>query len=302
MHTMKWLSALLLTFVLTNMAQAQSNMAQAQCSRQSLRIAIIPATNKPLDVLRHEYQPLLTRLNDALGIPVDLVSTSSSYESVIDAVVSGGVDIAWLGPASYIMAHQRDPRIEPFASLTINPGYFTPAGHDYRSLLLTRRGTATDITALRGKQLALSDPASTSGSVVPNVEFSAKIGQPLTQFFGAVVYAGSHEKSLEALLDGRVDAAFVASVEVDAYLRKGRINRDTFSVLWRSAPIYYSPYVFSGSLCPELKAQVRNAMLTDPQGLAAFLNAQDASGIVAASHAQYAPLQRMLQQSQKPAR
>lgn len=289
MRAMKWLTALWLTLL-------WPSLAHAQCSQQSLRIAIIPNTNKSLEVLQREYQPLLSLLQRALEMPVDLVPASNSYESVVDAIVSGGVDIAWLGPASYIMAHRRDPRIEPFASLTISPGYFTPAGHHYQSLLLTRRSTFTTIQALHGTQIALSDPASTSGSMVPNVEFSAKTGMPLTDFFSSVVYAGSHDKALDKLLEGKVQAAFVASVEVDAYLRAGRISHDTFDVLWRSQPIYYSPYVFSGSLCPALKERVRFAMLNSPQELSSFLNYQDATGLVPASHAEYESLQRMLQQ------
>lgn len=293
MRAVRFLAVLLMTLALTS-------QAQAQCAQRSLRIAVIPNTTKPLDVLRREYQPLLERLSSVLKMPVDLVPTFSSYESVIDAVVSGGVDIAWLGPASYMMARQRDSRIEPFASLTISPGFFTPAGHHYQSLLLVRHGKISSAEALRGKQVALSDPASTSGSVVPNVEFSAQAGMPLTQFFSSVVYAGSHSKSLDTLIDGRVDAAFVASVEVDAYLNSGRITRDTFDVLWRSAPIYYSPYVFSGDLCPELKEQVRGAMLNNQEGLAAFFDAQEASGLVPANHAEYEPLLRMMQKAPAP--
>ena len=289
MLAMKWLTALLLSSLLPS-------LANAQCAQQSLRIAVIPNTNKPLDVMQREYQPLLSLLQTELNLPVELVPASTSYESVVDAVVSGGVDIAWLGPASYIMAHRRDPRVEPFASLTISPGYFTPAGHHYQSLLLTRRGTFGHIKDLRGTQIALSDPASTSGSMVPNVEFSAHIGVPLTGFFSSVVYAGSHDKSLDKLLEGKVQAAFVASVEVDAYLRNGRINQDTFDVLWRSRPIYYSPYVFSGSLCPALKERVRFAMLNNQKTLSAFLDNQDATGLVPASHAEYESLQRMLEQ------
>lgn len=285
MRTIKLLTGLLLAISLT--AQVQ-----AKCSQQSLRIGVIP--KKSMQMLMNEHKPLLDRLSAAVGMPVEIVP-ASSYESVVDAVVSGGVDIAWLGPASYVLAQQRDPRIEPFASLTINKGYFTPAGHHYQALLLARRETASDLAGLRGKRGALTDPASTSGSVVPNAAFSEQLGIPLSAFFGAVVYTGSHDKSLDALLDGRVDAAFVASVRADEYLNSGKIQRDTLSVLWRSDNIYYDPYVFNGSLCPELKARVRRAMLTDQAGLAAFLASQDASGIAPVSHAEYAPLIRMMQ-------
>lgn len=285
MRAMRWLSTALCVCLL-------APIANAHCPQQSLHIAVIP--KKDMDVIQREYQPLLDRLSAALKMPVQLVP-SSSYEGVVDAIVSGGVDMAWLGPAAYIMAHQRDPRIEPFASLTISHGYFTPAGHHYQALLLARRDSGESVEALRGKRVALSDPASTSGSVVPDAQFSARVGLPLSKFFSSVVYSGSHDKSLDALLENRVDAAFVASVRADAYLNSGRIERDTFRVLWRSEPIYYDPYVFSGSLCAPLKKRIRSAMLDDQQGLSGFLRSQDASGIVPVSHTQYESLLRIMQ-------
>ncbi|MEE1925147.1 phosphate/phosphite/phosphonate ABC transporter substrate-binding protein [Pseudomonas sp. 148P] len=266
--------------------------AAAECRQPALRIAVIP--KKSMEVLMQDYQPLLERLHKALGVPVSIVP-ASSYESVVDAVVSGGVDVAWLGPAAYVLAQQRDPSIEPFAVLAIRKGYFTPAGHHYQALLLARRGVAEDLESLRGTRVALSDPASTSGSVVPNVEFAARVGQPLARFFGSVAYSGSHDKSLDALLEGRVDAAFVASVRADAYLNSGRIARDTFNVLWRSERIYYDPYVFRGNLCAGYKARIRAAMLENQEGLAAFLASQDASAIAPVGRAEYAPLVRMME-------
>jgi phosphonate transport system substrate-binding protein len=264
----------------------------AQCTQKSLRMAVIP--KKSMDELLREYQPLTDLLSTALAMPVEIVP-SSSYESVVDAIVSGGVDIAWLGPASYVLAYQRDPRIEPFASLTISQGHFTAAGHHYQALLLARSDVATDIEALRHKRVALSDPASTSGSVVPNAEFSARVSQPLSRFFGSVVYSGSHDKSLDAVLERKVEAAFVASVRADAYLNSGKIKRDTLKVLWRSQPIYYDPYVFSGTLCAALKQRVRDAMLHNQEQLAGFLDSQHASGIAPVGYAEYAPLLRMMQ-------
>lgn len=265
---------------------------QADCNQQSLRIAVIP--KKSMDELLKEQRPLIERLRKATGIAVEIVP-SSSYESVVDAIVSGGVDIAWLGPASYMLAHQRDPRIEPFASLTISDGYFTPAGHHYQALLLARSKVAGTVEALRGKRVVLTDPASTSGNLVPNAEFSAAVGEPLAQFFGSVAFSGSHDKSLDALLADKADAVFVSSVRADEYLSRGLMGRDTFKVLWRSEPIYYDPFVFSGTLCPRLKERVRHAMLNDQQGLSEFLDSQEASGIVPVSHAEYAPLLRVME-------
>lgn len=292
MRAVKTFTAALACLLLSAIFLADSVEAQCNYHQKSLRVAVIP--KKSMDALLYEQKPLLDRLSAATGLPVEVVP-SSSYESVVDAIVSGGVDIAWLGPASYVLAHQRDPRIEPFASLTIATSFFTPAGHHYLALLLARPDAASDLNGLKGKRVILTDPASTSGSVIPNAEFSEAVGMPLAHFFGSMAYSGSHDKSLDALINRKADAAFVSSVRADEYLSNGLIQRDTFKVLWRSTPIYYDPFVFSGSLCPRLKTKVRAAMLNDQQGLTSFLDSQKASGFVPVSHAEYAPLLRRMQ-------
>ncbi|WDY55568.1 phosphate/phosphite/phosphonate ABC transporter substrate-binding protein [Pseudomonas sp. PSKL.D1] len=285
MRTLNALAALLA-------AQILATAAWADCTPRSLRLAVIPI--KSADDMTREHQPLLQRLSQATGVPVELV-IAASYESVVDAIVSGGADIARLGPASYVLAKQRDPKVEPFATFTLSAGPYTPAGSHYQALLLTRRDSPDGIDALHGRRVALSDPASTSGSLIPNAEFPKQAGAPLAQFFGALVYAGNHDKALEALLDARVDAAFVASERADAYLARHALAADTFKVQWRSAPIHYDPYVFSASLCPALKVRIRKAMLEDAGALAGFVASQDASGLVPVSAQEYAPLQRLME-------
>ncbi|MFJ2982796.1 MULTISPECIES: phosphate/phosphite/phosphonate ABC transporter substrate-binding protein [unclassified Pseudomonas] len=263
----------------------------ADCTPRSLRLAVIPITSN--EDMTQDHQALLQRLSQATGVPVELV-IAASYESVVDAIVSGGADIARLGPASYVLAQRREPRIEPFATFTLSAGPFTAAGNHYQALLLTRADGPDGIDPLRGKRLALSDPASTSGSLVPSVEFAAQVGVPLPRFFGSLVYAGNHDKALEALLDGRVDAAFVASERADAYLARHALAPGTLTVQWRSRPIYYDPYVFSANVCPVLKNRIRQAMLDDPGALAAFVATQDASGLVPVSQAEYEPLRQLM--------
>lgn len=294
MRVLKTLAGLLLVNLL---GIPPGNAAPADCTPRSLRLVVIPI--KSAEQMIREHQSLLQRLGVAAGVPVELV-IASSYESVVDAIVSGGADIARLGPASYVLAHRRDPRIEPFATLTLSAGPYTPAGNHYQALLLTRGASPDGIEALRGKRVALTDPASTSGSLVPSVEFAERVGMPLSQFFGALVYAGNHDNALQALLEGRVDAAFVASERTDAYLAQHAIAPAQLKAQWRSRPIYYAPYVFSASLCPALRSRIRSAMLDDPQALAAFVASQDASGLVPVSQADYAPLQQMMDTALPP--
>ncbi|CAK15654.1 phosphate/phosphite/phosphonate ABC transporter substrate-binding protein [Pseudomonas entomophila] len=290
MRVLKTLAAVALAGLL-------ADTALANCKRHSLRLAIIPI--KDVQDMVREHQPLLERLGEAAGVPVELV-VNSSYESVVDAVVSGGADIARLGPAAYWLAHRRDPRIEAFATFTLNAGPYTPAGNHYQALLLTRAEGPANLNALKGTRVALSDPASTSGSLVPSVEFASLVGAPLPGYFSSLVYAGNHDKALQALLDGRVDATFVASERADAYLAEHAIDPAQLQVLWRSTPIHYDPYVFSAGLCPALKQRLRKAMLEDQQGLAGFLASQKATGLVPVGPEEYAGLERIMKASRQP--
>ena len=59
---------------------------------------------------------------------------------------------------------------------------------------------------LKGKNLGLVDPNSTSGNNVPRFALNGMKIEPET-FFGKVVYTGSHENAVIALQQGTVDVA-----------------------------------------------------------------------------------------------
>mgnify|MGYP002351386725 CR=1 FL=1 len=265
--------------------------SQAQCTH-SLRLASIP--EKRLDLQQRDFAPLIRLLGEGLGLPVQLVPTSS-YAGAIDAVVSGGVDLAMLGPAAYLQARQRDPGIEAFATPTLAQGYFTAAGPYYQALLVVRADREFQaLDDLRGTRVALSDPSSTSGSVIPQREFPAVVGRPLGEFFAGQLYVGTHDRALDALLDGKVAAAFVSSQRADDYLLRGLISTRSLRVLWRSQPIPNDALVFSSALCQPLRQHIRALLLEDSPLLAAFLQAQQASALAPVDPAAYQALERAL--------
>ena len=267
-------------------------VAEPVCRQDDLRIAVIP--KKSMEVLVEEYRPLLKHLSKGLNLPVEFVR-AESYDSVTDAIVSGGVDIAWIGPAGYLLANLRNPKVEAFASLTLEKGHFTPAGNYYQALLVVRadRNYKT-VSDLENTRVALTDPLSTSGSLIPNHSFARVIQKPLSQFFNAQVYTGSHDRSIEAVLAGRVDAAFIASVRADDFVRQKKMAPDALRVLWRSDAIHYDPFVFGPTVCPAHKAKIRQLMLEDQAPLTAFFRSQQATGLVSANHGDYAPMNKVM--------
>lgn len=284
------LFALLLGLTLPLMLVAEEKPSVCEVTR--LTFTVVP--KKDIDEQLQEFQPFLALLSDEFGVPVDLIR-ASSYESAIDSIVSGAVDVAMLGPASYIIARRRNPGIEAFASLAVEAGHFTPEGSFYNSMLIVNGGTGVEHREdLRGARVALGDPSSTSGAVIPKATFPEVVGVPFDRFFGALVYAGGHDKAMDALLGSNVDAAFVSSARADEYLRRGIISADSFRVLWRSTPLHYDPFVFRNDLCHSVRQKLLELMTTPSPRLRDFLDSQHATRITPVRHEDYQALEGLM--------
>ncbi|MBP0600856.1 phosphate/phosphite/phosphonate ABC transporter substrate-binding protein [Herbaspirillum sp. LeCh32-8] len=247
---------------------------QGACERpQRLRFAVIPQGNDDRQV--RAMEPMLELLEKQLKIPVETV-TPSSYGSVIEGMLSGTIDIARLGPASYVTAKRGDPMITPFASQEQVSPYFAPGGASafYYSLLVTRQqGPYDSIASLRGKVLALADPDSTSGALIPRHNFARENHLQLGSYFSRVGYSGNHEQSVLAVMSRNVDAAFVASANLSDMIAAGKVKLSDLRVLWRSKPIPFDPYVYRGQLCADIRNTIRAVFFNgkSPQVKAALL-------------------------------
>jgi len=235
-----------------------------------LRFSLIPRTD--LVKQMEEHRPLLQYLERALGRKITVIQPSS-YGTVIEGLLASTIDLASMGPASYAIARNRDASLTPFVTWTMQGGTFVKKGaHSYNSLLIVLRNSGFKvIDDLKNRRISLTDPASTSGGVLPRAEFSKVIGHPLNEFAGSLSYSGSHDRSIAALRKSKVDAAFVASEHLDQAIREGRINADEIRVLWESSPIPHDPFVFRGKLCPELKEKIQEAFMADTPEIRAML-------------------------------
>ena len=233
----------------------------AECENpDALRFSIIP-TEETIQELTL-YKPVIDYLSAQTGKDVEFYMPTS-YASVIEAMLGGWVDIGVHGPYSYVIAHEKDPSLEVFATYAKRPGHLQEEGPGYRGALITRKDSGLDsIEKLKGKILGLTDPASTSGNLVPRVAFTKEINQDLEDYFSKVVYTGSHDLSTIAVHEGKVDAAFVATHRFDNVVDRDLVKMEEFNVLWSSPPIPQDPFVYRGKLCDDLKAKIRGTFLT----------------------------------------
>jgi len=230
-------------------------------SPKALRFALVPAQDTAGEL--DHYRPILDLLGRNTGKPID-VYVPPSYSALIDAMVDKRVDVAMLGPESYVRAHAKDPSIEVFATYWREVDGVQKAGPGYQSILITRKGSIfTSVESLKGATLTLVDPASTSGALIPAMIFPKERQlPPLQQFFQRVTFSGGHDRSVLAVAEGGADAAFVATPRFMEVINSGKARQDQFNVLWTSPQIPLSPFVIRTGLCGDLRKVVTGTFLT----------------------------------------
>ena len=254
---------IMLTLIAMSMTFAiviEQRVLAATCENpDALTFAIIPTEESVAEL--QLYKPVTDRMAKLTGKKIDFFMPTS-YASVVEGMLSKFVDVAVLGPYTYVIANSKDPTIEVFATYAKRPGHMQEEGPGYRGVLISKKGSKfTTIDSLRGSLLGLTDPGSTSGNLMPRVAFTKVIGMDLEEFFGKVVYTGSHELSSVAVVQGKVDAAFVASHRFDNVVNKGEASLAGVNILWKSDPIPQDPFVYRNTLCSDIKSKIRETFI-----------------------------------------
>lgn len=233
-----------------------------------LVFAIIPSENASGVVDR--YTPFINYLSKELGTKVTL-RIANDYAAVIEGQKAGNIHIGMYGPASYARAVVTGAKIEPFAIETNLDGTM-----GYHSVLWVKAGSSYQkIEDLKGKNLCLVDPNSTSGNNVPRFAMDKMKIDPET-FFSKVIYSGSHENAVIAVGQGTCDAAFNWwNDEQESNLlrmaRKNMVKAEDFRMIFKSDQIVNSPMAYLTDLPADLKTKIKDAVLNlDTKDKAAF--------------------------------
>lgn len=268
---MKKMISVVLMVVLASLGMAQQDRTGWPTE---LRFGVIPVEGSKDATQR--YQALVTYLQKTLGIPVK-INIGADYAAVIVALGAKQLDIAEFGAASYIEAADRS-NAEAFAM-----GNNISGGLGYNSVIITRAdGTVKSFDDAKGKTFSLVDPKSTSGYLVPMVHFLKDLKIKPEEYFKQVIFAGSHEASILAVLNNKVDVGAANNLDLDRTIEKGLAKKTDFRILWTSKPIVNGPTAWRKDLPASLKAALKDAFLKfgdakalEDMGLKSYVAASD---------------------------
>lgn len=219
---------------------------------RALTIGLIPAEDS--QAMIESSRQVLDALQQQLGMPVKPF-VATDYNGVIEALRAKKLDVAYLGPFSYVLASSV-AEVEAFSvAVTKKTGQSA-----YRSVILARKDSGLrSVAELKGRNFAFVDPSSASGHLFPKAGLQQTGLDPET-YFGRVVFSGSHDASILAVANRKVDAAAVADRIFNSAVAKGTVKQDDFVVLWSSRPIPESPMVWRKDLDPALKEKLAKAL------------------------------------------
>lgn len=221
--------------------------------QQVLTVGLIPSEDSRAMIANS--QKMMDMLSNALGMPVKPF-VAADYNGVIEALRSKRLDVAYLGPFSYVLGASM-ANIEAFAVAETKKAGRT----SYYSQIMSHKDSGIKTVAdLKGRTFAFVDPTSTSGHLFPKAGL-IKAGFNADKDFGRVIFSGSHDSSAIAVQNKKVDAAAIADRILDAAIAKGLAKREDLVEVWRSDPIPESPTVWRRDLAPDLKKRVQAAFL-----------------------------------------
>ena len=229
---------------------------------QKLVVGLLPGESAPTVMRLNE--PLRAYLEKRLAMPVELV-VGANYAATSEALRFGRLDIAYLGPVTYILQSKRTP-LQPFA----RPSHAIVGPTFQAMIIVPADSPASTLADLEGGEIAFGDPASTSGTWVPRWQL-LDAGLVSGRDYQMRVL-GAHDAVALAVANHKVAAGGLSKPIYQRLITEGKIDASKVRVLQDSPAIPEYMWTFRDGLDPEFKEEIRKAFMEvkDPAALAVF--------------------------------
>jgi len=236
---------------------------------------------------------------ELLGVPTKIFAPAD-YNGVIEGLLGGNIDMAWLGASGYAKVYLTDPEAVTPVLVKIN----TDGSYGYYSVGFARVDSEiSSLDDMEGKVFGFGDPNSTSGFLIPSIEIpSAGYSMDGDEYFGDVVFTGGHEQTIIAVSNGDIDAGVTWADGIGEWedgfnsgaLRKavdaGLVDMTELTEIWRSNIIPEGPIVLRKALPEDVKLKMTGmlaALKSMDEECAYGFMAGEIMGIAPVDHSAY---------------
>ncbi len=252
---MRSLVALLLALLV--LSACTNSPASPTARPPILRFAYNPSVDD-IQSSPERYRRLRDYMSKTLGMPVDLVQ-AAGYSATIEAMRANKVDVATMGPLSYLIAVQKAG-----AEAIALPGRASGPS-TYKSCIIVRGDSKIQTLEelIRGSKqytFAFVDPASTSGHLIPRTFLESK-GLDVEKDFRKMFFSTNHPTTLYTVTGGKVDAGATMPAMIHTMEANGKLKPGEVRILWESPDIPGSPVTVRKSLPAAFKDEIKQAFL-----------------------------------------
>jgi len=267
---------------------------------KTLSVGVIPF--EEVQLTAKKFKGVVRALEEVTGKKVEWFFPTS-YASLIESQRRGFIHIAYYGPRSYVDAHRVSGGIiESFAQAMWGGGVYREKKPGYHSYLIVKADSPYQTPEdLKGKPIAMTDPASTSGDLIPKVQLGKRFGMKISKFFSKTFYAGGHDAAALSVLEGRADAAVVADVTMDWAVDAKRYGPKDFRIIWKSTLLPLDTFAVRNDLPSDLKESIKKALLhvNETDYGKKFLKAIRADSIVLSDDKAFDPIREAYKELEK---
>lgn len=284
----KWSILFAITLVLSiflsacGSSEEESSGTGSEKEKETFTIGVIPVqTEGAMDTAMKKLQDVLSKELDR-EVAVEVYP---DYNGVVEAMNYEKIDMAYLGPLTYVIAESSSNAKAIITQLIDGKPY-------YHAYIITHKdnpwNTLDEMLAdSKEVNFAFGDPNSTSGSLIPSIELQNRdvYKSEDDNEFASVRFTGSHDATALAIQNKQVDAGAIDSAIYDQLVESGKIEGDQFKTIWKSEELFQYPWAVLESTDDATVKKLQDTFLAieDPEILDAF----GASGFTEASNEDY---------------
>jgi phosphonate transport system substrate-binding protein len=252
--------------------------AQDVRAAEKLRFAVGPLQATPTET-KKAYDPFFKYLAVQLGADYTLDATTD-WAGIAVALASGQVDVAWMGPWGYVIAHHQGAG-----------DAIATAKYDgkpiYHAIVIARPELKIEKWPddAKGLSISFADVGSTSGWLIPTFWFKSHNLDPKTYF--QYHEGATHAANEIAVASGHSDLATDFDRNRTAMIESGAITPQATKIVWTSDDLPNDAIAVRTGFDPAMTKKIQDILVAISDTQATEILPKHYTGFVAASHTNY---------------
>lgn len=202
--------------------------AAAAPAEPALRMGVLAYRPKPQTLA--QWQPLAAYLEKMLGRHVELAVYD--HAEMAEVAAQRAVDVIATTPNHYVLLQHTAGVSAPLATLITREGKYELSGYGGVIVARAERDDIRALADLTGKRIAIASLDAFGGFQMQAAEL-IEAGLPLPASERLRITGQPHDRVIEAVLAGRVDAGFVRAGVIEAMAREGRLDMRRVKIINR---------------------------------------------------------------------